>query len=172
MTDAPPSLTQLINLRGRRAAVTGAARGIGSAIAARLAEAGAAVVLLDRDGTALRETASVLTTHGVPVHWIQADLADDASLLPSFKDAVAKLGGLDIWINNAGISPRVEALAISKATWDNVLDVNLGAAFVLARLAGEHMIGQNHPGVIVNMVSTTIKRATGNPLHYRVSKHG
>jgi NAD(P)-dependent dehydrogenase (short-subunit alcohol dehydrogenase family) len=166
------SIANLISLKTRRAVVTGAARGIGLATARRLAEAGAAVVLLDKDAPTLKASADELAASGATAVPLTVDLADGDALATAFEVAVAQLGGLDIWVNNAGISPRVASLEITERDWDQVLDLNLKAAFNGAKLAARYMISHEVRGVIINMTSSTVKRATGNPLHYRVSKHG
>lgn len=173
MNDHPhPPIADLINLRGRRAAVTGAAKGIGFAIARRLTEAGATVALLDKDAAALDASVDLLWRESADVQPVTVDLTDQNSLERAFAESVEFLGGLDIWINNAGISPRVPPLEITEQQWDEVLDLNLKSAFTCAKLAALHMVAHNVGGVIVNMASSSINRATGNPLHYRASKHG
>jgi NAD(P)-dependent dehydrogenase (short-subunit alcohol dehydrogenase family) len=77
-----------------------------------------------------------------------------------------------IWVSNAGIAPRRPALSISAADWDDVLDLNLRAAYLAASRAAQMMIEALWPGVIVNMSSSTAHRADANPLHYRVCKTG
>jgi NAD(P)-dependent dehydrogenase (short-subunit alcohol dehydrogenase family) len=166
------SIAELISLHGRRAVVTGAARGIGLATARRLAEAGASVALLDNDAPTLKASTEELTANGATAVPLIVELTDGRTLATAFEAAVAQLGGLDIWVNNAGISPRVPPLEITERDWDQVLDLNLKAAFNGAKLAARYMTSQGIRGVIVNMASSTVKRATGNPLHYRVSKHG
>jgi NAD(P)-dependent dehydrogenase (short-subunit alcohol dehydrogenase family) len=166
------SIAELISLHGRRAVVTGAARGIGRATARRLAEAGASVALLDNDATALKASIEELTANGGTAVPLIVELTDGSALATAFEAIVAQLGGLDIWVNNAGISPRVPPLEITERDWDQVLDLNLKAAFNGAKLAARYMTSKGIRGVIVNMASSTVKRATGNPLHYRVSKHG
>ncbi len=166
------SIADLISLHDRRAVVTGAARGIGLAITRRLAEAGASIVMLDNDAATLKASAAELTASGATAAPLTVDLTDGEALAKVFEAAVSQLGGLDIWVNNAGISPRVPALEIADRDWDQVLDLNLKAAFSGAKLAARYMIAHDIRGVIVNMASSTVNRATGNPLHYRVSKHG
>jgi NAD(P)-dependent dehydrogenase (short-subunit alcohol dehydrogenase family) len=172
MTDAEhPPISRLLSLEGKKAVVTGAAKGIGFSIAKRLVEAGATVAMLDKDGATLNARAQSLAARA-RLHPVEIDLADVPALSPSFDRAVDVLGGLDIWVNNAGISPRTPALEISLKEWDQVLDLNLKASFEGARLAARWMTEHGVRGVIINMTSSTIARAMGNPLHYIVSKHG
>ena len=98
------SIAELISLHGRRAVVTGAARGIGLATARRLAEAGASVALLDNDAPTLKVSTEELTANGATAVPLIVELTDGSALASAFEAAVAQLGGLDIWVNNAGIS--------------------------------------------------------------------
>ena len=100
------------------------------------------------------------------------DLTNGDALQAATDDAVDQLGGIDIWVNNAGISPRVDALQMTDEQWDAVIDLNLRAAFIGARSAGRHMRASGRDGVIVNIASSTVKRVSANPMHYRVSKQG
>ena len=148
---------------GRRAAITGGAKGIGFVIASRLTEAGATVALLDNDSTALDLSVDLLRREKANVRPITVELTDQKSLERAFQASIEFLGGLDIWINNAGISPRVPPLEITEQQWNDVLNLNLKAAFSCAKLAAPHMVAHAIGGVIVNMTSSTISRATGNP---------
>ena len=172
MTDPRPPLRELVNLKGRNAVITGAAQGIGAAIAHRLAEAGADLSLLDRDSEGLALRQGELTVFGGRVRCSTLDLTDVAALQAAVDGAASELGGIDIWVNNAGISPRVGALETSDEQWDAVMNLNLRAAFIGARSAGRYMRAAGKGGVIVNMASSTVKRVSANPMHYRVSKHG
>jgi len=167
-----PSLAKLLSLKGRNAVITGAARGIGAAIAARLAEAGADLFLIDRDGDQLPVRARELARFGGRVRSSILDLTDGDALQAAADDAVAQLGSIDIWVNNAGISPRVDSLMMTDEQWDAVINLNLRAAFIGARSAARHMRASGRSGVIVNMASSTVKRVSANPMHYRVSKQG
>jgi NAD(P)-dependent dehydrogenase (short-subunit alcohol dehydrogenase family) len=163
---------QLLDLTGRTAVITGAAGGIGAAITRRLAEAGADVHLLDIDKTALDALAGQLRSAGVRAQCWAVDLRREDSI-NEFFTAFGDAGHTPrIWVNNAGIAPRRPALKISAADWDEVLDLNLRAAYLAASRAAQMMIDAAVPGVIVNMSSSTAHRADANPLHYRVSKTG
>ena len=127
MTDHP-GIAELISLRGRNAVVTGAARGIGAAIAARLAEAGADLFLIDRDGDEMSARIDELTRFEGRVRSSILDLTNGDALQAATDDAVDQLGGIDIWVNNAGISPRVDALQMTDEQWDAVMNRTLRAA--------------------------------------------
>jgi NAD(P)-dependent dehydrogenase (short-subunit alcohol dehydrogenase family) len=171
-TDVP--LDGLISLSGRSAVVTGAAKGIGAAIALRLAEAGAGVILGDVDEAGVTGTAEdILRRYDVKVFGIPLDVRDSASVVDAADRAVAEFGRLDIWVNNAGVYPAGATLQMTDEQWDHVLDVNLRGAFIGAREAARRMVESGAGGVIVNVASTAGFRAGGAGLpHYVASKHG
>jgi len=140
-------------LDGKVALVTGAARGLGQAIAQGLAEAGADVAALDR--IALDETRGALATLGRRCHPLVHDL-DDATPETTqaiIGECVAALGRLDILVNNAGIIRRAPALEFSQADWEAVLRVNLSSAFYLCQAAARHFVITGQGGKIINVAS-------------------
>jgi NAD(P)-dependent dehydrogenase (short-subunit alcohol dehydrogenase family) len=163
-------LTDLLSLAGRAAVVTGAGRGIGLAIASRLAEAGAAVVVADLNDTAAEAGARAL---GDRASALQVDVADAASVAALADAAVERHGRLDVWVNNAGIYPTHPLLELDEADWDRVVGVNLRAVFLGAREAGRRMSALGQGGVIVNIASTASYRVAGLGVsHYVAAKHG
>lgn len=163
------TLGELINLAGRRAVVTGGARGIGRASAARLAEAGAHLVLADLDRAAAQAAAAQLaSTYGVDAHGVEVEMADSASVADLADKAVELLGGIDIWVNNAGIYPSAPALELSHSEWDRVMAVNVRGYFVGSQEAARRMPSG---GVIVNVASTGCVKAAPGVSHYITSKH-
>ncbi|MGB8363182.1 MAG: SDR family NAD(P)-dependent oxidoreductase [Rhizomicrobium sp.] len=168
------SISALVSLAGRRAVVTGGARGLGKAIGRRLAEAGAAVLLADLDEAGARDAAADLSRScGARVIATGVDVADSTSVIAAADLAVEQLGGIDIWVNNAGIFPTAPLLEMSDALWDKVLDINLRGVFVGAREAARHMIAADNGGVIVNVASTAGFKGVGPGLAaYVASKHG
>ena len=161
-----------MRLAGKVALVTGAQQGIGRAIAVALAKDGAdvAVNYLD-DRAAAEETSAGVRRAGRRACLVQGDVArpgDAAALV----DAVARdLGTPAILVNNAGVFPRVEFLAMSEADWDHVLDVNLKGSFLCAQAAARRMVAAGTGGAIVNLASVAMR---GTPLgvHYSASKAG
>ncbi|WP_250032537.1 SDR family NAD(P)-dependent oxidoreductase [Paractinoplanes maris] len=167
------SLTDLISLTGRRAVVTGAARGLGKAIALRLAEAGADLVIGDvEEELAVKAAEDIARRHGVRVIGCAMDVTDTTSVQAVADRAVTDLGGLEIWVNNAGIFPSVPLLEMSDELWDTVLAVNTRGSFVGAREAARRMTDAGTGGVIVNIVSTAGFRGSAPGLAaYVSSKH-
>lgn len=148
------SLTQLISLEGRVAVVTGAARGLGKAIAQRLCEAGANVVIGDIEEELAHQSAEELAArYGTKVLGTRMDVSDSASVAAVADLAENQLGSLNIWVNNAGIFPAKPATAMDDATWDRVFDVNVRGVFAGAREAARRM-KPDQAGVIINIVST------------------
>lgn len=165
------SLTELISLDGRVAVVTGGAAGIGAAIARRLSEAGAKVLIGDVDDAGPTVETIVAATGG-DVRETHLDVRDPESITDCARLAVEEMGGLDIWINNAGIYPGVPVLELTDEDWDSVLDVNLRGSFIGAREAAKCMVAAGHGGVIVNIGSTAGFQAGGPGVaHYVSSKH-
>ncbi len=165
-------LTELTSLRGRVAVVTGGAVGIGAAIARRLGEAGADIVIGDihETNTAAGEVANAGTGRVVGTY---LDVGDEASIRAAADLAVATFGSLDIWVNNAGIYPSTPVLELTTEEWDRVIDVNLRGSFIGAREAAIRMRGDGRSGVIINIASTAAFQAGGPGVaHYVSSKHG
>ncbi|MEV7869959.1 SDR family NAD(P)-dependent oxidoreductase [Streptomyces sp. NPDC088124] len=166
-------LAELISLSGRRAVVTGAGRGLGRAVSRRLAEAGADVLVADIAHELAATVAEDLNTRrpgcALAAH---LDVTDAESVAAAADLAVRELGGLDIWVNNAGIFPSVPALEMSGGTWDEVFAVNTRGVFLGSREAARRMREAGSGGVIVNVVSTAGFRGTAPGLAaYVGSKH-
>ncbi|MFQ5877590.1 MAG: SDR family NAD(P)-dependent oxidoreductase [Acidobacteriota bacterium] len=155
-------------LKGKGVLITGGAAGIGAAAAARFLEEGAKVCVLDRDAGARREI-------GRRMPGLCAAIAGDVSSLreveAAFSEAEEAVGGVDVLINNAGISIRHAFLDIEPEEWDRVLATNLTGSFYAARTAARRMMRRGS-GVILNTASTN--GATGYPLYadYNASKAG
>jgi NAD(P)-dependent dehydrogenase (short-subunit alcohol dehydrogenase family) len=163
-------LADLLSLAGRAAVVTGAARGIGAGIAARLAEAGAEVVLADLDCEGATAAAKELeAAHGRRMVGARVDVADEASVAALADLAVERLGRIDIWVNNAGIFPHTGPVVdADAAAFDTVLGVNVSGTFLGAREAARRMTGG---GSIVNLASITGFAARSGLTAYSTSKH-
>lgn len=146
-------ILDLFRLDGRVALVTGSSRGLGQAMALALAEAGADIVALDRSDSP--ETGAKVEALGRRYLSIPCDLATAtvAELGRVTQQAAEAFGRLDILVNNAGIIRRTDILDFSEADWDEVLQVNLKAAFFLAQAAAKIMVKQGAGGSIINVAS-------------------
>jgi NAD(P)-dependent dehydrogenase (short-subunit alcohol dehydrogenase family) len=133
------------------AVVTGGGDGIGRATALLLAEAGARVAVLDRDGERAAAVAAEIGAAGGQATSHVADVSDETGLAAAFASAVEAHGRLDILINNAGIAIRQPATELSLDDWNRVISVNLTGMFLAARLAARHFGGGT--GAIVNTAS-------------------
>jgi meso-butanediol dehydrogenase/(S,S)-butanediol dehydrogenase/diacetyl reductase len=154
-------------LEGKRVLITGGAGGIGAATASRFVEEGAQVLLLDRDRAALDRAAGRLAVRGT----LCADVSDAADVARAFEELDRLAGGLDVLINNAGISIRHNFLTLSPQEWRQVIDVNLNGVFYVAQQAARRMI-DGPGGVILNMGSSN--GLMGYPYYadYNASKAG
>lgn len=137
---------------GQVAVITGAARGIGLRIAARLAESGVITYLLDRDEKALDEAIERLSAEGVQVHGIALDLTDSAAVNSVFAEVGDAHGALDFLVNNAGVVRDKRFLSMTEEDWDLVVNTNLRAQFLCCKAALPLML-QRGFGRIVNMSS-------------------
>jgi NAD(P)-dependent dehydrogenase (short-subunit alcohol dehydrogenase family) len=137
-------------LQGKRVLITGGASGIGAATAARFLEEGAQVVVLDRDDKGRAQIQRQLPNLAGTV---AADVSNLQQVQSAFNEAVQRMGGVDILINNAGISIRHKFLDITPQEWDRILAVNLTGVFYVAQTAARHM-WERGSGVILQTAST------------------
>jgi NAD(P)-dependent dehydrogenase (short-subunit alcohol dehydrogenase family) len=166
------SIQSLVSLSHRHALVTGGARGIGRAIAARLAEAGADVVLADvRQSEAETVAAELAARFGRRVVALEADVTHPDTVAALVDQAESRLGPLDIWVNNAGIYPSRPLLEIPIDEWDRVMDLNVRGVFLCTREIGRRWVAARRGGVIVNIGSTGAFKTGPGVAHYITSKH-
>lgn len=157
---------------GRVALVTGAARGIGYAIAHRLSHEGARVGLLDIDLERLESAAAALAENGRNVLPLRADVTIPTEVEDSVARLLSACGALDILVNNAGIAGQWMPLwDLTDEVWHRVLAVNLTGAFYVARAVIGHMRARRY-GRIVNIASVAGKEGNPNAIPYSVSKAG
>lgn len=159
-----PTAAPATPLSGRRAIVTGGARGIGAAIAARLASAGAEVAVLDVLEAQGRAHASCI---GGSFH--RVDLSDEDDTRQHLGEAIEALGGVDILVNNAGILRFAPLLEIEVADWDTTFAINARAMLVTTQVAGHAMIAGGG-GRIINLASMAGKSGGAGQAHYAASK--
>jgi 3-oxoacyl-[acyl-carrier protein] reductase len=158
----------MFTLEGKRALVTGASGGIGGAIARALYGAGASVAL---SGTRRDALDALATDLGERAHVVVADLSSAEGAVALAKDADAAMGGLDILVNNAGLIRDQLLMRMKDEEWQQVLDVNLSAAFRLTRACLRGMMKARF-GRVISI--TSVVGATGNPgqANYAASKAG
>lgn len=144
-------VSDMFRLDGKIAAITGATRGIGRSMAVALAEAGADLALLQRspEQTELKQQIEDLGRRCVV---IPCDLANADQVKAAIPSVLSTFGALDILVNNAGIQRRSPSVDFPEADWDDVLDVNLKAVWVLCQQAGREMV-RNGKGKIINTAS-------------------
>jgi NAD(P)-dependent dehydrogenase (short-subunit alcohol dehydrogenase family) len=155
-------------LQAKRVLITGGASGIGAATAARFLEEGAQVVVLDRDDKGRAQIQRQLPNLAGTV---AADVSNLQQVQSAFNEAVQRMGGVDILINNAGISIRHKFLDITPQEWDRILAVNLTGVFYVAQTAARHM-WERGSGVILQTASTN--GLVGQPFYadYNATKAG
>lgn len=160
-----------IDLKGGVALVTGASSGLGRHFAHVLAQAGANVVVGARRTGALEELCGMITDTGGQARALPLDVTDRASVEKALSDIAAD-GGIDILINNAGVTAAKPVLDLSEDEWDHVVDTNLKGSFLVAQAAARLMKAQGRGGAIVNIASILGLRVAGSVSAYTASKAG
>lgn len=162
----------LFDLSGRRALVTGSSKGIGAALAAGLAEAGAEVVLNGRDRDALdRARDALIERISTKVHAQAFDVTDPAAVQDAVRQIESAVGPLDILVNNTGVQHREPLLEVSPEAFENVLNTNLTSAFLVGRAVAAGMIERGY-GKIINVCSVQTWLARPGIAAYAASKGG
>lgn len=156
---------------GQTALVTGAARGIGHAIAEALADEGARLALVDLPGSCVTTATTALQRRGVPAVAIEGDVASADDAARAVETAAAQLGGIDLLVNNAGIAPMCAFLETDVELYDRVMAVNARGSFLMARAAARVMAVAGS-GCIVQIASTCAftAGASRNLSAYNMSK--
>ena len=159
-----------INLSGKLAIVTGAGRGIGAAIAAAFASAGADLVIADINEDSARKIAESAQQGGGKALAVKTDVASPAGVDRLFETVQAEFGNVDILVNNTGIWFRRPFLEIADSEWDNVLSVNLKGTFMCSQRAARMMMAKR-TGCIINIASHAgLFYSRGQGVHYAASK--
>jgi 2-deoxy-D-gluconate 3-dehydrogenase len=162
---------QLFSVRGRTAVVTGAASGIGQAVAERFAAAGANVVAIDISTVALNATRGNCEAWGASVLMAPADVTSRTELIGVARLAHARFKGIDFLINSAGINRKHRAENFPEADWDDILAVNLKGTFLCSQVFGASML-EVGSGRIVNIASIAGIGGYGEAAAYMSSKGG
>ncbi|PZM12533.1 SDR family oxidoreductase [Rhizobium tubonense] len=157
-------------LAGKRILITGAAQGIGLAIAKACASEGASLFLIDMDGVRLAEEAKKLKADGVSLGFATADITDVAAIESVVSQASVEIGALNALINNAGINVFAEPLALSDAEWQRCFDVNLKGAWNCCKAVLPGIIEQGG-GAILNIASTHAFTIIPHTFPYPLAKH-
>ena len=159
-------------LEGKTAVVTGSARGLGKAIALKMAALGANIVLNDIAASdSLDATADEFKAAGYKVAVTRGDVRSSEDVKAMIAAAVEAFGSVDILVNNAGITKDKPMAMMSEEDWDIVLDINLKGAFLCTKFAGKQMIKQKY-GRIVNMASVAGRYGNQGQANYSASKAG
>lgn len=163
---------EIFDLAGRVAVVTGAASGLGEAIAGGLAEFGADLILVDVDGVGLLRVRDALEPTGRRIIPLPCDVTAADQVTAMVQHAIASFGRIDILVNSAGIGRRAPAEEMTEAQWDEVIAVDLKGAFLCAQAVGRVMIRQG-AGRIINIASIAglVGVKTGNA-NYAAAKGG
>jgi 2-dehydro-3-deoxy-D-gluconate 5-dehydrogenase len=163
---------ELVNLAGKVAIVTGAARGIGQATARRLGDAGAAVVACDLQAADCAETRCLVERAGGKIAAVGGDLARAEAIERIVEEALAAFGAIDILVNNAALRAFVPWDSLTSEDWDRFTAVNLKAVFFMSQAVGKCMIAAGQGGAIVNIASTAAVRPVPGKVDYNVAKAG
>ena len=161
-----------MKLEGRKAIVTGGSRGIGKAIALLFAKEGADVLVnYHSNDAAAKETVAEIEKLGRKGVAIAADVANYTSAQNMVDECVKQLGGVDIVVNNAGVSKPSMLLKMTEEDWDSIIDIHLKAAFNTTQAAGRYMKEKKY-GKIINVISTAGIFGTIGQINYASAKAG
>ena len=161
-----------MRLRDKVAIVTGAARGIGRAIALRLGQEGARVAVVDLRGREGRETVRLIEGAGGQAVFVRTDVSDQRQIQAMVEAVVERWGTIHILVNNAGICPFEGFLEMSEDVWDQVLEVNLKGYFLCSQAVAKVMVEQGVKGRIIAVSSISSEFGGSSQAHYCASKAG
>jgi 2-deoxy-D-gluconate 3-dehydrogenase len=166
-------INELITLSGKKAIVTGGAMGIGFAIAYRLAESGAAVVIADIDDQEAEKSCQQIKDAGYQATSVHCDVSNEKDVKDMASTVVSNMGGVDILVNNAGIYPRISLTDMTVVDFDQVMAVNLRGIFLSSREVSQIMIEHRKGGCIINLASIDAVHPSAKALSaYDTSKGG
>ena len=159
-----------MSLEGRGVVVTGGGRGIGRAVARRLAESGAAVVVSARSREEIEDAAEELRADGLQAHAVRCDVANEASVAAMAEEAIERLGTVDILVNNAGIALSNPVKRLPLEEWNQIIAVNATGTFLCTRAFLPGMVDRGW-GRIINVASVAGLRGARYIAAYTASKH-
>ncbi|MGP9630053.1 MULTISPECIES: 3-oxoacyl-ACP reductase FabG [unclassified Halomonas] len=160
-----------MRLHEKVAVVTGSGRGLGAAMAERLADEGARVVVVDIDGEAARQVSESLTKQGHDNLAIACNVTDRAQVAALFRQVIDHFGRLDVLVNNAGITRDAAFLKMTDDQWNQVIDVNLTSMFICTQEAARYMVEQQS-GRIVCISSLSGNEGNFGQANYSAAKAG
>ena len=165
------SITNM-RLQNKKAIVTGAASGIGKAIAKQFAIEGAEVAILDINDAAMAAVVSEIAQQGGKAHAVHCDVGAADQVARAFDEALAALGGLDILVNNTGIIRQSPVVDTSEEDWDLIIRTNLKSVFLCTKRALQELIRIGHGGRIIAISSIHAVLSEPNCGHYTAAKGG
>jgi gluconate 5-dehydrogenase len=165
-------MSQLFDLKGRTAVVTGSSRGIGFALAEGLAKAGAKVILNGTSADTVAEAVAKLKAKDLDVLGRAFDVTDEVAVADAFTQWDAQNIQVDILINNAGINVRNLLLDVELSEWQRVIDANLTSAFIVSKEAAKRMIARGKGGKIINLGSIASEAGRKSIGAYSAAKGG
>ena len=161
-----------MRLPKKKVIVTGAAHGIGKAIASRFAKEGAKVCIFDIDDQASAEVAADIEKSGGTANAIHCDVGDSRQVNAAFKESIEAMGGLNILVNNTGIIRQSSVVDMEEDEWDLIIRTNLKSVFLCTQKALKEMIRANEGGRIISISSIHAVISEPNCGHYTASKGG
>src|SRR5579871_4028306 len=159
-------------LRGKVALVTGAARGIGRAIALRFAQEGAHVAIVDKDAVPAEQTAQQVRAQGVDAAVFQADVASREHVENAVRNVLNRFESVDILVNNAGMIVFGSLMDCRLEDWDRMLKVDLTGAFHFTQIVGRAMLARNRGGRMIHIGSTASILPAPQQAAYSIAKAG
>ncbi len=169
-----PSIYQLFNLEGKSAIVTGAGRGLGQAMANALAQAGAAVAVFDVNGEDADAAVAEIRAFGGQALAVAIDVTDSQQVQTGIQTVVETFGGVDVLVNNAGVTSRSPFEDLEENDWERILHVNLGGIYQCSRWVARRLISDQKSGSIINIASISglVGNRGGLNSHYCATKGG
>lgn len=159
-------------LQDKKIIITGGSRGIGKAIVEAALQEGASVCSINRSPSPhLEELNNLAAQQKTALHWIYADVSEEASITQAVQEAAKLLGGVDVLINNAGITRDGLLFGMKKEAWDSVIHTNLSSAFYTSKVVAR-MMARQKSGSIINMTSVVGIMGNGGQANYSASKAG
>ena len=161
----------MADFKGQVVAITGATRGIGYALAEEFAKAGASVAICGTHEDVVQDTVKKLAAFGGKVWGMRANISDETDCNTFIENTVKELGGLDVLVNNAGITKDGLTVRMNTADWQQVIDVNLTGTFFMSRAALKVMFKKRN-GNVVNISSVIGQMGNAGQANYAASKAG